>query len=386
MRRTVFIITAALMAAGCREGVAPWAPPEVERPDEPVRQITFGTGQDRDPVWMPDGNVLLYHTDQYGPLPTARGALLRIDGSGGAALPILEQIQRTGLRLLATPAVSPDGSQVAYIEVISIDGVVPCSAPAPPLLILCPTTQPVLDSAALRVRRFDATSPPLSDPSVGIQFAGRDPEIRTTDKSEYTMQAFPFQQMFRDDQTLVIRPSWAPDNQRIVFSDGLNLRIWRVGDAASTVIPGTLDGVSPAWSPAGDRIAFTHLERVDSTAYTCTECMRMPDAPMPTAEAHHRVSYTTRPRVYTIQPDGTGRTLVGEGDDPAWSPDGQLIYMRSGESVVRVPAAGGAPVAIPQAAFGRSPAVSADGRWLAFARRKPFHVVDWDIWVVSLSP
>lgn len=379
MRRPVCILAAVLAFAGCREGVAPYLPPVPETGERDLIQITFGSGQDRDPVWMKDDDVLLYHTDQYGPLPSARGALLRIDGTGGVALPVLENIQRTGGRLLVTPAISPDGSSIAYIELIGIDNVIPC-APVNALQNPCPLTQPILDTGALRVRRLDATQPSAADPSVGIVFAGPDPGLRLASGSPYTMQAFPFQQMYRDDRAVVLRPSWAPDNQRIVFSDGLNLRLWRVGDAASTVIPGTFDGTSPAWSPLGDRIAFAVLERVDSTRVTCTACARGDEF-----ETHLRWMYETRPRVVTIAPDGSNPVVVGEGDEPAWTPDGQSIYMRRGNEIVRVPAGGGTPVALPQASFGRAPAVSPDGRWLAFSRRKPILMVDWDIWVVSLT-
>ncbi|HSJ09227.1 MAG TPA: hypothetical protein VK928_04915 [Longimicrobiales bacterium] len=377
----MMVLACAAALAGCRDGVAPYEVPErAIDENEPVRQVTFGSGQDRDPAWMPAGDVILYHTDDYSALRTARGALLRIGAAGGVALPILGELQNAGGRLLATPVVSPDGSRVAYIDLVGVHPLIGCLQGTSEITARCPLTQPLLDSAALRVRGLEATNAPSSDPSVGIRFAGPDPALLTSDATSFEMHALPFQQAYRDHAAVLARPSWAPDNQRIVFSDGLNLRIWRVGDAASSVVPGTTDGVSAAWSPDGARIAYTRMERVDSIAYSCF-CSRGPNV----SESHRRVEYVTRPTIVTVRPDGSDAVVLGDGDEPAWSPDGQFIYARRGENIVRITVAGGAAVPVPQAGFGRAPAVSPDGRWLAFSRRKPQPRVDWDIWVVSLS-
>jgi Tol biopolymer transport system component len=88
-----------------------------------------------------------------------------------------------------------------------------------------------------------------------------------------------------------------------------------------------------------------------------------------------------------VRPDGTGRVELGEGEDPAWSPDGAHIYVRRGDAIVRLTRAGGSPTPIAGTARGRAPAVSPDGSRLAFSRAKPSQTeLDYDIWVVSLQP
>jgi len=382
MRRTSTLLITLVLCTACRDGVSPYElPVRGDDLDFQFRQLTFGYGQDRDPQWMPNSQSLIYHTDQYGPLLTARGALLQVGAGGGTALPVIDEVQRTGGRLLATPAVSPDGSKVAYLDLISIDAIIPCSAVNAPLSDICPSTQPVLDSAALRIRQLDSNTPPASDPALGIKFAGVDPALRMAAGSPYRMQAFPFQQLYRDHLSVAMRPSWSPDNRSVAFSDGLNINIWRVGDATAVRVPNTQDGVSVAWSPDGERLVFTRLLRVDSTVYTCSGCSRGPN----TSETHVRTVYDVETRVISVRIDGTGLIDFGAGDEPAWSPDSRFVYMRRADEIVRVPAAGGEATPVLHTAFGRAPAISPDGRWIAFMRRKPQLTVDWDIWVASLS-
>lgn len=86
-----------------------------------------------------------------------------------------------------------------------------------------------------------------------------------------------------------------------------------------------------------------------------------------------------------VRPDGSERLELGEGDDPAWSPDGSWVYLRRGDRIVRVARTGGAATAVANTERGRAPAVSPDGSQLAFSRRKPQLTTDYDIWVVPLG-
>ncbi len=75
---------------------------------------------------------------------------------------------------------------------------------------------------------------------------------------------------------------------------------------------------------------------------------------------------------------------VGPGDEPAWSPDGSLLFFRRDDQIWRWPVAGGQPAAVPGTEGGREPAVSPDGSALAFAKRGASGT--HDIWIVSAEP
>jgi Tol biopolymer transport system component len=103
-------------------------------------------------------------------------------------------------------------------------------------------------------------------------------------------------------------PSWAPDESRLVYVDfdrahrglwTLDLKTQHV--AQVTTGPDTF----PAWSPLGDRIAFTSNRDGDD-------------------------------EIYTVRPDGKGLTRLtrspGNDAHPGWSPDGQWIVFASNRS------------------------------------------------------
>jgi Tol biopolymer transport system component len=384
IRRYAAAASFALVAvSGCREGVQPFTPAERPIPDPLAYALTFGYGQDADPQWSPEGDSVLYHTNLFGTPTAGRGFLLGIPVGGGAAAPVLANIQVGIGRPLATPVYSPTGDRIAYMDLMSVDVPGACSrvlAEDEDELPLCGPIQPLLDSAVLRVRGVDAVHNSSLDPRLPVRFAGTDAGHRFLTDAPWYERLFPFQAEHRTEYAMLFRPTWAPDGERIAFSDGLSIRVWQIGDDAATVVPGTEDGVSAAWSPDGEWIAFTALERQDSTVYECA-------CPVGSAVfTAYRTVYATGPAtIVLVRPDGSDRVELGEGADPAWSPDGSFLYVRRDDSIVRVPRAGGAGTVVPHTGRGRSPAVSPDGQWLALSRRKPQETPDYDIWIVSLS-
>lgn len=368
-----------LLSAGCREGVAPFTP--AERQYGPSYAVTFGYGQDADPRWTASGDSLMYHTTQFTTVPQVGGVLLRISANGGPAAPIFPDLQSPGTRALATPALSPDGERVAYMDMMSVD------APRGCILyggggVSC-SPQPLLDSAVMRVRTIGEQGNIQDDPAVPVRFAGTDPGSRMATEGPWYQQLFPFQARHRQEHWMLFRPSWAPDGERIAFSDGLSIHIWQVGAATSTVVPGTAEGVSAAWSPDGEWIAFSELPRTDSIVEQCSCAVGT------RTRVAYRTIYDFGPgTLVLVRPDGSERIELGEGEDPAWSPDGAFIYVRrSDNGIYRVAREGGAASFVENTENGaRAPAVSPDGSRLAFSRPKPGQLIqDYDIWIVSLD-
>jgi len=111
--------------------------------------------------------------------------------------------------------------------------------------------------------------------------------------------------------------SWAPEGRRIVFSGtqpgaqkGDIFVVDAEGGNPHSIYSGTTNNVQPAWSPAGDQIAFLA-------------------APMGGG----------RPEdvgLFVMRPDGTGARLVSANVGPTvgWSPDGRFIL--TGSKVIEV--------------------------------------------------
>ncbi|MBR9988670.1 MAG: PD40 domain-containing protein [Gemmatimonadetes bacterium] len=374
--RVAILAAAALAAAalgGCRDGVPPFTPVERVLPDPSAYQLTFGGGSERDPVWAPSGDTLFYQTDRlFGVLPQARGILAAIPVDGGTARVLFPEAQ-IGIRLLATPAVSPDGERVAYMEVSRFDFSETCDQS------LCESTQARLDSARLRVRRISEVRSVPADPVVRVYFEGRTRGAKYAHLGPYYEPLIPLQAEHLDRGTMPFRPTWSPDGERLAYSDGLAVHVWRVGEAAAEPLPGTMDAVGTAWSPDGQWIAFTHLERGDSTTHACA-CGHDIDNPF----INTRVLYDIAARTVVImRPDGSERREVGQGTDPAWSPDNRTIYATHDDRIVAIDVASGAVSAVANTTRGSMPAVSPDGRWLALVRRKP-DTQDTDVWVIAL--
>jgi hypothetical protein len=352
----VFAPVLMLAVSACRSGVEPFAPPHMEPNEDAVFQLTFNPGEDRDPVWG-SSEALYYAAQEFAGLPGGAGVLARIPAEGGTALRIFPELQNASARRwLAMPAPAPTGDRLAFFEMTQV---------ATPSLLVgpleCEHAEPLLDSAVLHIRTLTASNAP--DIVLGVKFPGRDPRQKAGQPGPYMLLTHPFQRMHSEQRDLLLRPSWSPDGQRVVFSDGVRLLIWIVGAAAATEVPGTADGVSPAWSPSGEWIAFSRLQRGPESTSSCS--VRVGNS----VQTQVRTGFDDRPaRLARIRPDGSGLVDLGEGMDPAWSPDGQSIYIVRNGRIMRVAIDGSGGSDIAGTEFGRTPAVSEDGALLVFTR------------------
>ena len=385
MRRYVWLL--ALLATACRE-----APERFVAPDpfdsvstNEAGRLTWNAYEDHSPVWNATSDTVYYSARSYPGFPATHSLLLSIPRATGRARLMLESLQGAvqPVPALAAPALSPSRDRVAFVELTEIHdpriicnaGIV-CRIPA----IGGPDTSAantLLVSGRLRVRPLNGGG---SESSVTINFQGLQGENRI---------AHPFQRQYERDGAEVFRPSWSPDGNRLVFSDGLRLYVWTVGQASAVAIPNTDDGVWPAWSPTGDVIAFTKLFRNGSHTVGC-DCMRIGRVD-PVAFVNRVIYHDGNARVgtlMTIRPDGTDLRNLGLGESPTWSSNGQtLVFNREGK-LYRAAADGSGATPIPNTQFGHEPAISPDGRWLTFSRDQNLEGAGvyprpYDLWVVN---
>jgi Tol biopolymer transport system component len=367
------LLVAAIVLGACRDGVEPFRPEPFDLPEGDVVQLTFNAGEDNNPAWSSGGDTVYYAATGFPGVPGDSGVLTRIAVTGGEAARVFPELQdETTPRWFAAPALAPDGERLAFFELADVAPPTPPADDEP-----CAVAEPLLDSAVLRVRSLVQRTAPES--RLAIDLAGRDPDQKAGLEGPYELTLFPFQRVFSSTGLVPLRPSWSPDGSRVVFSDGLRLLLWTPGPAAATPIPNTDDGVSPAWSPDGQLIAFARLERGASTTASCNVRVGR------TVQEQVRTGFSPHePVVALVRPDGTGLVQLGAGEDPAWSPDGQLLYFVRQGRLFRASRDGSAPAAVAQTDLARNPAVSPDGERIVFARPRPGSGLH-DLWVLRLQ-
>jgi Tol biopolymer transport system component len=157
-------------------------------------------------------------------------------------------------------------------------------------------------------------------------------------------------------------PAWSPDGQRILYAHydrfvGATTNIYSInadGTGIALVIvggPDAEDNVEPDWAPSGAKFAFTRYVTIPSDPFqppqegpcfdqgSCQEIWTAnadgtAQARLSASAASGATPMDTNPawspdgtkiafgggRVWTMNPDGSGRTSLGPGGDPAWQP------------------------------------------------------------------
>ena len=385
VRRGTWMMLGAFCALGCREATAPFdsADRRAVEAQGPL-QLTFSALDERTPVWLgPDS--LAYAAEGFPPFAESPGVLLKIAATGGAAEPLLPALQFPGgpSRWLASPAPSPDGARTAHVEMWAVADEQLC----PAITVVCdpsdaPPTASRLGEIRLHLMHREGGGSQAPERSLVVPLEGRefvpvrgDPFL----PGFFRIRNHPFQRLFHEENPPLFRPSWDPGGTRIAFSDGLQVLLWDLAASRAEPVSGTDGGVSPAWAPNGEWIAFTRLVRGDSITASCTHSGFL--GPVCRQE---RVDYDVRERRITlVRPDGSETRELVRGEEPAWTPgSGRLVFRRDGR-LWSVSVAGGAATPIPGTEGAREPAISPDGRRLAFVRLLTGG--KHDLWVVSFE-
>jgi hypothetical protein len=373
-----------LLLIGCRGDVETFEPPDLVRGE--TGRLTFSASDDRSPAWTPSGDAILYHTNGLVGVDSGPGVLVRISvasGSAQALFPTVQSPDIVGEQWLLAPTPRPDGAAVAFAEIAATWPAHPCELNLVVRLVCTPARspaeaeQPPLQLIAIHARELETAGPLSANPTFEFRAEGTQ-IVPGAPKLSITVD-HPYQQLFARDRPATFRPTWSPDGTRLAFSDGLRLLIWTVGSGTPEPVPNSEDGVWPAWSPDGEWIAFTRLERADSTGVFCDYRGSFGT----TVCSQQRKEYLSGAHVLSlIRPDGGELRELAEGDEPAWAPDGSALYFTAQNRIMSVPVGGGSPQAVPGTENGREPAVSPDGRLLAFAKLEEDN---HNIWVVQLA-
>lgn len=399
------VLAGLALAGACRDAPELLEPPGLEPLGPAPYQLTFDPGREISPTWSASGDEVIYVSEQIVSVPAAvpvagsppgsppdtilvvdttrtRAIVRVIPREGGVAEQLLPVVQPHGTSVPIDFAAQASTGQVAAFTLLPLLDRTLCGGVSPCDHDVDSATPPRLASAVIRVREPGASTPPEGDRQLEVAFEGR-----TFDTSQnpgglsgvWVVDKHPFQRHFNATRRVPDRLSWSPEGDRLVFSDGLSLVVWNLSSGTVTPIPGTEDGVDPAWSPTGEWIVFERAVRGSITEETCQHefggtCVEQ------------RRTWTIPSRsLALVRPDGSDLRLLPEGSRPTWDANGRRIYYESGRRIWTVGLEGQDPVTVPATVDGFQPAVSPDGRWLAFARMDSLSVAS-DIWIAELEP
>lgn len=259
-----------------------------------------------------------------------------------------------------------------------------------------PTPRPVQVSDAFRIK--DAGSPRLSPDGAWVVYSVTTTDVKE-ERRDTRLWMVPAEggeplPMTREEAS-VSSPEWSPDGRWLSFTasfgdDDAKTQVWRLDrrGGEAVVLTEVKQGVSGyVWSPDGTRLLLSiRDEEVKDSAWTSDR--RKPWVVDRLQIKRDRLGYLTDPRkthlyVFDVATRALRRITAGPYDAsaPAWSPDGRWVVFSSNRTedpdansdsnLWVVSADATEPVAEPRqltdyASGDGQPAVSPDGRWVAY--------------------
>ena len=337
-------------------------------------QLTFGAHPARDPAWLRDNSAVLFTS-------------IRDGGPGVWKVPRLGGPETLVVANAADPAVSPDGSSLAFVRKVNPSG--NSRIFVAPLADVADATLATTDAEGPWDHRQPAWSPD-----------GRWLCYRARQSLWVVSATRPGARRLTTDDATALDPVWSADGRSIYYTslkDG-TAALWRVevgSGAVSRITLGSGPERHPTVSSDGSTLAFSTemadrnvilheigsgLERTFGTLrseYMPTFCGDVPAVLFASDRVGGRDELWLQP-LKDDQPVGDARRLTnhpGNVSHPACTRDGRwAAYYRIVEgqrTIWTVPVNGGPPTAFTSGhASDIHPAWSKDGTWLAFASER----------------
>ncbi|WP_043622607.1 amidohydrolase family protein [Nonomuraea candida] len=371
-----------------------------------LTQLTDGPQNDYDPAWSSDGRILFVRADAAGGRTIAA-----VPGSGGA----VSVVRTVDTGSVVCPAVSPDGSRVAYVHLTTdengpvatliVDGA-PVTAGedvfAVPPAWLSADELLYLADGQIRTRRVTASGAAAAIPFTAALKVSR---------PAYRRKKYDFRSTGPRAVRGVNQPVLAPDGRSVAFTALNALWVMRLGETPRKLVQADPEHYvqGPAWTPDGrgllycsDKEGLNAVYRhdlADGTETTLASGGRVNPAVSPDGArlACHDMSGNLLVRDLATGEERTLAAPLGGGGlpgPPSWSPDGRYLAsadrnrltarFREGYNLIRVVDTRTTGQAVLYAPLGHTslsdrhasgPVWSPDGRWMAFVAESALWVL-----------
>jgi eukaryotic-like serine/threonine-protein kinase len=376
-------VIAAAMVATAPIGLRVWSSRDVAVGVVPSRQVTSGSYLETEPALSPDGTTIAYMSNESGSTH-----IWLVDTKGGPP-----QQWTTGSGNDSHPAWFPDGRTMAF-ESDRGGSVAIWKAPR-------------LKGDAAELLVPEASDPAISLDGRSIAFVRPGPELFS--RIAVAPIDDPGRARFITDsgsgQWDHEWPAWSPDSRSICYRAWDGLWIVPAAGGRATQLTHSGSDVDPAWSPDGRHIYFASrsderltLSRIDSSGGSptrVTNSIGSERAPNISRDGHTLVFSTASGNRHLVVIELTTlkeTELAASSRDeafPAFSPDARTVYFVSwrwgeGEIWRREISADGAPTGQPARVTDRAGEASnlvcsPDGRWLAYYEIKNGHRSIWTV-------
>ncbi|HEY4130238.1 MAG TPA: hypothetical protein VGM50_06450, partial [Gemmatimonadaceae bacterium] len=341
---------------------------------------------DWNPVWSPDGRFLFFSSDRDGAMNLWR---IRVDQTSGKVLGAPQPLTTGGTASREHIAVAAKGNRTIYVERVTSSNIykVPFDpqrgvVTGPPVAVTSGTrmaTEPAISPDGSRVAYYSIAD---AMDLYTVNADGSDLKRLTSDGAKYRS------------------PQWSPDGRSIALhtNRGGNYQIWTVDAAGKTFKQITNTGtitIYPFWSPKGDRVGYVDLGHGVSSVSLAnikagSEMMIAGDLMVRPAWSPdgEKIAGTLPPAaggtgivVYTLATRAMEK-VSPIGDAPQWLPDSKrfVFVWRNKLYLEDLATHKSSEILISdrdQLALG---SVSRDGKWIYFART----VTEADLW--SMEP